>query len=84
MESHHHRTSDAAVELLRSWRKCVGAMILSMPKHKDPLLVALERGELFTWTLPEGGDLASMRATLKHGQTLIIELGHRRNRSRDC
>jgi hypothetical protein len=43
-----------------------------VPKHKDPLLKALEEGRSFTWTVPDGGDLASMRAAIKHGQTLTI------------
>lgn len=44
-----------------------------MPKHKkDPLLEALLEGRSYTWTLPEGGDLASMRAVIKHGQTLTM------------
>jgi hypothetical protein len=43
-----------------------------MPKHKDPLLEALEAGRSFTWTMPDGGDFASMRAAIKHGQTLTM------------
>ena len=43
-----------------------------MSKHKDPLLEALKRGESYTWTVPDGGDLASMRAAIKHGQTLTM------------
>jgi hypothetical protein len=43
-----------------------------MSKHKDPLLAALENGESITWTIPEGGDLASMRAAIKHGQTVTM------------
>lgn len=43
-----------------------------MSKHKDPLLEALEEGRSFTWTVPDGGDLASMRAAIKHGQTLTM------------
>jgi hypothetical protein len=43
-----------------------------MSKHKDPLIVALQEGKSYTWTIPEGGDLASMRAALKHGQTLTM------------
>ena len=39
---------------------------------KDPLLEALQEGRSYTWTLPEGGDLASMRAAIKHGQTLTM------------
>ncbi|MBN2002284.1 MAG: hypothetical protein JXA21_02910 [Anaerolineae bacterium] len=44
-----------------------------MSKHrKDPLLEALKAGESYTWTIPDGGDLASMRAAIKHGQTLTM------------
>jgi hypothetical protein len=44
-----------------------------MPKHKkDPLLEALQEGRSYTWTVPDGGDLASMRAAVKHGQTLTM------------
>lgn len=44
-----------------------------MSKHKkDPLLEALSEGRSYTWTVPDGGDLASMRAALKHGQTLTM------------
>jgi DNA-binding MarR family transcriptional regulator len=43
-----------------------------MAKHKDLLLEALTEGRPFTWTLPQGGDFASMRAVLKHGQTLTM------------
>lgn len=43
-----------------------------MSKHKDPLIEALREGRSFTWTLPDGGDFASMRAALKHGQTLTM------------
>ncbi len=44
-----------------------------MSKHKkDPLLAALEQGCSYTWTVPDGGNLASMRAALKHGQTLTM------------
>jgi hypothetical protein len=39
---------------------------------KDPLIVALEEGRSFTWTVPDGGDLASMRVAIKHGQTLTM------------
>jgi len=41
-----------------------------MAKHKDPIFEALKAGHSFTWTMPEGGDLASMRAAIRHGQTL--------------
>ena len=43
-----------------------------MSKHKDPLLEALEEGKSFTWTAPDGGDFASMRKAIKHGQTLTM------------
>ncbi len=43
-----------------------------MPKRKDPLLQALQEGRSYTWTVPDGGDLASMRAAIKHGQTLTM------------
>jgi hypothetical protein len=44
-----------------------------MPKHKkDSLTEALREGRSYTWTVPEGGDLASMCAAIKHGQTLTM------------
>ena len=45
-----------------------------MAKHKtpDPLIEALENGHSYTITIPDGGDLASMRAALKHGQSLTF------------
>ena len=43
-----------------------------MSKHKDPLLEALKEGKSYTWTVPDGGDLASMRKAIKHGQTLTM------------
>ena len=44
-----------------------------MSKHsKDPLLEALQAGQSYTWTVPDGGNLASMRAAIKHGQTLTM------------
>jgi hypothetical protein len=43
-----------------------------MSKHKAPLLEALQAGKSCTWTVPEGGNLASMRAAIKHGQTLTM------------
>lgn len=44
-----------------------------MSKHrKDPLLEALQEGQSYTWTVPEGGNLASMRKAIKHGQTLTM------------
>lgn len=41
-------------------------------RRKDPLLEALEDGRSHTWTVPEGGNLASMRKAIKHGQTLTM------------
>lgn len=44
-----------------------------MSKRKnDPLLDALKEGKSYTWTIPDGGNLASMRKAVKHGQTLTI------------
>jgi hypothetical protein len=44
-----------------------------MSKHrKDPLLEALKEGKSYTWTVPDGGNLASMRKAIKHGQTLTM------------
>jgi hypothetical protein len=43
-----------------------------MSKHTDPLLEALKEGKSYTWTVPDGGNLASMRAAIKHGQTLTM------------
>lgn len=44
-----------------------------MSKHKeDPLLEALKEGKPYTWTVPDGGNLASMREAIKHGQTLTM------------
>ncbi len=43
-----------------------------MTKHKDPLIVALEQGLDYTYQQSHGGDLASMRAALKHGQTITL------------
>jgi hypothetical protein len=44
-----------------------------MSKHrKDPLLEALKAGKSYTWTVPDGGNLDSMRKAIKHGQTLTI------------
>jgi len=39
---------------------------------KDPLLETLKEGRSYTWTIPEGGNLASMRKAVKHGQTLTL------------
>jgi hypothetical protein len=41
-------------------------------RKKDPLLEALQEGKRYTWTVPEGGNLASMRNAIKHGQTLTM------------
>ena len=44
-----------------------------MSKRKnDPLLEALKEGKSYTWTIPDGGNLASMRKAVKHGQTLTM------------
>jgi hypothetical protein len=43
-----------------------------MSTHKDPLLEAMKEGKPYTWTVPDGGDLASMRQAIKHGQTLTM------------
>lgn len=43
-----------------------------MSQHKDPSLVALQEGKSYTWTTPDGGDFASMRKAIKHGQTLTM------------
>jgi hypothetical protein len=43
-----------------------------MPEHKDLLLEALKEGKSYTWTAPDGGDFASMRKAIKHGQTLTV------------
>jgi hypothetical protein len=40
--------------------------------HRDPLLEALKEGKSYTWTVPDGGNLASMRKAIKHGQTLTM------------
>src|SRR5574340_469748 len=40
--------------------------------HKYPMRTALEQGQSYTWTVNLGGDLASMRKAVKHGQTLTI------------
>lgn len=41
-------------------------------RKKDPLLEALKEGKSYTWTVPDGGNLASMRKAIKHGQTLTM------------
>jgi hypothetical protein len=43
-----------------------------MTKRKNYLLEALTAGRSYTWTEPDGGDLASMQATVKHGETLTM------------
>jgi hypothetical protein len=43
-----------------------------MAKRKNHLLEALKERRSYTWTEPDGGDLASMRAAIKHGQTLTM------------
>lgn len=43
-----------------------------MAKRKDPLVEALAQGRSYTFQVPQGGDLASMRAALTHGQTLTL------------
>ena len=43
-----------------------------MSSYRDPLLQALRSGQSYTFTISEGGDLASMRAAFKHGQTVTI------------
>jgi hypothetical protein len=43
-----------------------------MSEPKDPLLKALKEGNSYTWTVPDGGDFASMRKAIKHGQTLTM------------
>ena len=39
---------------------------------KDPLLEALKEGRSYTWTVPDGGNRASMRKAIQHGQTLTM------------
>jgi len=43
-----------------------------MTQPKDPLIEALLAGRSYTWTTPDGGYFASMRAAYKHGQTLTM------------
>jgi hypothetical protein len=43
-----------------------------MAKRKNHVLEALKAGRSYTWTEPDGGDLASMRAVIKHGETLTM------------
>ena len=39
---------------------------------KEEIIQALKAGRSYTFTEPEGGDLASMRKAVRHGQTLTI------------
>ncbi len=41
-------------------------------KSPDPLIEALVNGRSYNVTIADGGDLASMRAVLKHGQSLTF------------
>jgi hypothetical protein len=41
-------------------------------QNEDPLLIALKEGRSYTWTVPEGGNLASMRKAIQHGQTITM------------
>ncbi len=43
-----------------------------MAKHRNYLLEALKEGRSYTWTEPDGGNFASMRAAIKHGETLTM------------
>jgi hypothetical protein len=43
-----------------------------MSRRKEPLIEALQQGHSYTWTVPEGGNRASMRAAVVHGQTLTM------------
>ncbi len=43
-----------------------------MTEFSDSRLKTLREGRSFTWTISDGGDLASMRAAIKHGQTLTL------------
>ena len=36
------------------------------------MLEALKEGRSYTWTVPDGGNLASMRKAIRHGQTLTM------------
>jgi hypothetical protein len=49
-----------------------GIIISCMSKQSDPLLKALKEGRSYTWTVPDGGNLASMRKAIKHGQTITM------------
>ncbi|HRQ22873.1 MAG TPA: hypothetical protein PLF42_05505, partial [Anaerolineales bacterium] len=41
-------------------------------KQVKNTLEALKEGKSYTWTIPDGGNLASMREAVKHGQTLTM------------
>lgn len=41
-------------------------------KFQNDHIAALKRGEVYTVTIPDGGDLASMRKAIKHGQMLTF------------
>jgi hypothetical protein len=44
-----------------------------MSKRKpDPLIEALKEGQSYTWTVPDGGNRASMRKAIQHGQILTM------------
>ncbi|MGB8980914.1 MAG: hypothetical protein WCC12_03480 [Anaerolineales bacterium] len=40
--------------------------------HKDPLVESLKEGKSYTWTAPDGGNFASMRKAIKHGQVITM------------
>ena len=41
-------------------------------QDKDPLLIALKEGRSYTWTVPDGGNRASMRKAIEHGQSITM------------
>jgi hypothetical protein len=43
-----------------------------MTRRKGPLIEALVQGLDYTYQVPQGGDLSSMRAALKHGQVITL------------
>ena len=43
-----------------------------MANYKDPLIEALQHKQSYNLVVPDGGDLASMRAVLKHGQQITM------------
>jgi hypothetical protein len=45
---------------------------VNVQTKKDPLLEARKKGKSYTWLIPDGGNLASMREAVKHGQTLAM------------